>query len=190
VPPPADLEGAFSQVESKLKAGTPTQGAAGTPTPRPGSQVQNAGQWVQPTTPRHYGDRFNKDYEDWIRRQTGGPADGREYQVQRGGEQALFDGNDFQDRGGTQTEVLIDGKGRYEQFIDPDTGDFRPWWRNQQDSGLGGEIAKAERQVRVANGRPVEWWCAEQASADAFNDHFARNPNLRGRIVAVHKPMP
>lgn len=192
VAPVSNLEGAFTQVETRLRAGAPPQGGTGTPsTPRsPGAQVQNAGQWSPPTTPRHHGHPFNAEYEAWIRRQTGGPNDGNEYLVQHNGEQAFFDGNEFQDRGGTQTEVLIDGKGRFEQFIDPQTGDFQRWWGDQKKTGLGGELLQAERQVRVADGRPVEWWCAERATADAFNDAFANNPNLRGRIVAVHKPMP
>jgi hypothetical protein len=192
VAPVDDLEGAFTQVEARLTAGTPPQGGGlGTPTPRrpgPGSQVQDAGQWAPPTTPRHHGHPFNAEYEAWIRRETGGPEDGTEYRVQHDGEQAFFDATDVQDRDGVPTEVLIDGKGRYEQFIDPDTGDFKPWWRDSEKSGLPGELAQAERQVRVADGRPVEWWCAEQATADAFNDAFANNPNLSGRIVAVYKP--
>jgi hypothetical protein len=192
VTPVADLESGFAQVETNLRAGTPPQGAGGAPTlPRrtgPGTQVQNAGQWEPPTTPRHHGHPFNAEYEAWIRRQTGGPEDGTEYVVRHDGEQAFFDATDVRDADGTSTEVLIDGKGRYEQFIDPDTGDFRPWWRDSERSGLPGELAQAERQVRVANGRPVEWWCAEQATADAFNDAFANNPNLNGRIVAVYRP--
>jgi hypothetical protein len=192
VAPVADLEGGFTQVETRLTAGTPPQGGTGTPTiPRgtgPGTQLQNAGQWSPPTTPRHHGHPFNAEYEAWIRRQTGGPEDGTEYLVRHDGEQAFFDANDVRDHDGASSEVLIDGKGRYEQFIDPDTGDFKPWWRDSEKSGLPAELAQAERQVRVADGRQVEWWCAEQATADAFNDAFANNPNLNGRIVAVYRP--
>jgi hypothetical protein len=193
VAPVNDMEGAFVQVETRLTAGTPPQGGTGAPTPprRPGSggPVRDpAGQWAPPETPRHHGHPFNAEYEAWIRRETGGPEDGTEYRVRHDGEQAFFDANDVQDRGGTPTEVLIDGKGRYEQFIDDDTGDFKEWFADSEKSGLPKELEQAERQVRVANGRPVEWWCAEQATADAFNAAFQDNPNLRGRIVAVYKP--
>jgi Restriction endonuclease fold toxin 5 len=189
--PVDDLEGAFAQVDARLTAGTITQAGAGTPAPRrPGSgtQVQNAGQWEAPSTPRHHGNPFNAEYEAWVRRQTGGPEDGTEYLVRHGDEQAYFDAADVQDRDGVPTEVLLDAKGRYENFVDPETGSFREWWADSERSGLPKELEQAERQVRVANGRPVEWWCAEQATADAFNEAFADNPRLNGRIVAVYKP--
>ena len=48
----------------------------------------------------------------------------------------------------------------------------------------------ADRQVKAADGRPVEWWCAEEEAADAFDERFAFDRRLRGRIEAVHKPMP
>jgi hypothetical protein len=192
VQPVDDLEGGFTQVETRLRAGVPPQGGgAGTPTPRrPGSQVQNAGQWEAPTMPRHFGHPFNAEYEAWVRRQHGGPEDGTEYVVRHGGEEAYFDGNDVQNRNGVDTEVLLDAKGRYGRFVDPETGEFRDWWAESEKSGLPKELDQAERQVRVADGRPVEWRCAEQATADAFNAAFRDNPRLNGRIVAVYDPPP
>jgi hypothetical protein len=86
-------------------------------------------------------------------------------------------------------EVLIDAKGRYEQFVDGQTGQFMPWWADQSRTGLRGEMAQARRQVEVANGAPVEWWCAERTTARAFNRAIRADKRLRGRIRAVYKPM-
>jgi hypothetical protein len=193
VAPVSDMEGAFTQVETRLTAGTPGgQAGTGTPgrQPGPGAQVQNAGQWQHPPAARTYHTPFNAEYEAYVRQQAGGPNDGTEYLVQHDGEQAFFDATEVQDRDGTPTEVLLDAKGRYEQFVDPETGEFREWWAESERSGLPKELDQAERQVRVANGKPVEWRCAEQATADAFNEAFRNNPNLRGRIVAVYQPPP
>jgi hypothetical protein len=187
------MEGAFVDVETRLTAGTPGgRGGAGTPGRQPGSgaQVQNAGQWEPPPQARTYHDPFNAEYEAWVRQQAGGPNDGTEYVVRHDGEQAYFDGTEVQDRDGTPTEVLLDAKGHYEQFVDPETGEFKEWFAESERSGLPKEIEQAERQVRVANGKPVEWRCAEQATADAFNAAFRNNPALRGRIVAVYQPPP
>jgi hypothetical protein len=144
--------------------------------------------WEVPDTPRHYGDDFNRRYELWVRRSTGGPAD-REYRVEHGGEVAWFDAAVIQDRDETPTEVLIDAKGRYAQFLDTGSGEWRPWW-GQSEKGLNRMTDTARRQVRVANGRPVEWWCAEEDTAEAFTEAFRLNPMLRGRIRVLHKPMP
>ena len=194
VAPVSDMEGAFVEVETRLTAGTPggRGGGPGTPgrQPGPGARVQNAGQWEPPPQTRTYHDPFNAEYEAYVRQQAGGPDDGTEYVVRHDGEQAYFDGTEVQDRDGTPTEVLLDAKGHYAQFVDPKTGEFKRFFVISEDSGLGGEFRQAERQVRVADGRPVEWRCAEQAAADAFNDAFRDNPNLRGRIVAVYQPPP
>jgi hypothetical protein len=133
---------------------------------------------------------FSAEYEALIRRQTGRPEDGTEYLVRHNDEQAFFDATDVPDRGGVSTEVLVDGKGLYEQFIDPNTGDFERWWRATRSRPASAARSCGPNGRSGSPTRPVGWWCAERATADAFNDAFANNPNLRGRIVAVHKPMP
>ena len=146
-----------------------------------------AGSWTDPPASRSYGDPFNERYEEWVRSETGGPA-GKEYLVRGDGRQALFDATTVREQDGNQTEVLIDAKGRYAQFIDPESGRFKDFWANSRDSGLNGELKQARRQVDVADGRPVEWWCAERQTARAFNQAFAGS-GLAGHIRAVYRPM-
>jgi len=93
-------------------------------------------------------------------------------------------------RGGVPTEVLVDAKGRYKRFIEAETGGWKEFWEHSQKSGLRKIVQRAERQVRVANGRPIEWWCAELATARAFRDEVDNNPKLTGRIRVRYKPMP
>ncbi len=166
-------------------------GGAGSATPAgpPATAPPPAGRWETPTTPRYHGEPFNEQYERWVRTSTGGPPD-REYLVEHGGERAWFDGTAIELRGGKPSEVLIDAKGRYKQFVDPETGAFKTWWGRSNTGGLPVMMAIARRQVRVADGRPVEWWVAEPEAARAFGRAILGIRELRGRVRAVYKPMP
>ncbi|WP_283138628.1 hypothetical protein [Rhizohabitans arisaemae] len=144
--------------------------------------------WVV-APPRYHGAPFNADYEDWVRRECGGPP-GREYLVVRGDEKVLFDAARTEQRDGIPVEVLIDAKGRYAQFIDKATGEFHSWWAESRRSGLPKLKERALDQVQVGAGRPVEWWCAERNVARLLNGIFALDNRLAGRIRAVHRPMP
>jgi hypothetical protein len=146
------------------------------------------GRWAV-SPPRTFGDPFNERYEVHVRKSAGGPHD-QEYLVERDGERVWFDATRRDVRDSKTVEVLIDAKGQYAQFIDRKTGEFALWWRKQTKSGLRGALTQAQRQVRVADGRPVEWHCAEEATADLFNDEFSVDPALDGRIEAIYKPMP
>jgi hypothetical protein len=50
-------------------------------------------------------------------------------------------------------------------------------------------MEQAHGQVKVAEGRPVEWWCAEPGSAELFQEAFEDDDDLKGKIRAIHKPM-
>ncbi|WP_283137133.1 Tox-REase-5 domain-containing protein [Rhizohabitans arisaemae] len=144
--------------------------------------------WVVPP-PRHHGNPFNARYEDWVRRENGGPPD-REYLVIRGRDRAMFDAVRTDRRGDVLVHVLIDAKGKYAQFIDKTTGDFHSWWEHAQNSGLPKMLETALRHVRAGAGRPVEWWCAEREFAHLLNERFREDRRLLGRIRAVYRPKP
>ena len=138
---------------------------------------------------RYHGDGFNRRYEEWAREVSGGRP-GSEYLVERGDRRVYFDTRSVEERGGELVEVLVDAKGRYAQFIDPDTGDWYDFFGDSRRSGLGKLLERARDQVDVADGRPVEWWCAEPEPADLFNEAFEDDDDLRNRIRAAYRPMP
>ncbi|WP_283138499.1 Tox-REase-5 domain-containing protein [Rhizohabitans arisaemae] len=144
--------------------------------------------WVA-APPRHHGAPFNADYEEWVRRECGGPP-GREYLIMRTGEKVLFDAMRIEQRNGVPVEVLVDAKGRYAQFIDKTTGTFHKWWARSKNSGLPEMLERALKQIKAGGGRRVEWWCAEPEVARLFNDEFEDDDRLEGRIRAVYRPMP
>lgn len=156
---------------------------------RPTDIEDPAGRWEVPRT-RTHGQEINARYEDWSREETGAP-DGKEYRASDEGRERWFDTRYVEERDGEPTEVLVDAKGRYAQFLDRDTGDWQGWWEDsKQGKGLDGELEQAKGQVNVADGRPVEWWCMEPEVAEKFNEAFEDEPRLNGRITAVHRPMP
>jgi hypothetical protein len=71
-----------------------------------------------------------------------------------------------------QNGRLIDYKDDYSNFIDPNTGEFRTWFR-----GKGELIQEANRQVGAANGIPVEWYVG-QDQLDAFQAALGNIPGL------------
>ena len=150
----------------------------------PGRQPSQDGRWITPgqepgVGPRNFNDVFNQDYEEWVRREAGGPP-GQEFRYN----DVDFDGIDTRIVDGQEVDVLLDAKGHYEQFIDPATSGWKHWWRGADEL-----MGRADRQVRAAAGNPVEWPCAEQGVADALNRAFLRDPDLRGKIRAVFRPM-
>jgi hypothetical protein len=155
---------------------------------RPLDIEKPAGTWEVPDT-RTYGNPINEQYENWTRTATGAP-EGMEYPVSNENRECWFDTRYVEDRNGEPTEVLVDAKGDYAQFIDNDTGDWKDFWKNPKDSGHNGQLLRAQHQVEVADGRPVEWWCMQPEAAEKLNEAFENNPALSGKVVAVHRPMP
>lgn len=102
-----------------------------------------------------------------------GGRPGEVYRVERAGEHADFDSID--------NGVLVDSKGRYDHLSKD--GEPQPWWSKRQAM-----IDEAERQVRVANGQPIEWRFAERGDAYRhFRDEFARR---QWPITVRYVPMP
>jgi hypothetical protein len=75
--------------------------------------------------------------------------------------------------------VLIEAKARYAQFVK--AGEFRKWFL-----GKGGFVRQAERQLRAANGTPIQWRFAEEAAANATRAWFKKS-GISG-IDIVHFP--
>ena len=156
------------------------------PRPRTGNPRED-GRWItpgqEPGVPRRsHGNPFNRDYEDWVRTEAGGPH-GQEFQL----DDVNFDGIDSHHFDGTPGDVLLDAKGDYSRFVDPRTGEWHEWWGNNRNpaKGLKGELADATRQVDAAAGTPVEWRCAQEDVAELLNLAFDEEPELHGRITAV-----
>jgi hypothetical protein len=146
---------------------------------RPTDIDDPAGRWeVGPLRTR------GQEYEGWSREETGAPQ-GMEYHVTNEIGNRWLDTRYVEDRNGEPTEVLVDAKDDYAQFIDPETGDWKDWW-----TGLDGALGQAQDQVDVADGRPVEWWCSQPEVAERFTEAFESDFNLNGKITAVHRPMP
>lgn len=154
----------------------------------PTDMADRAGRWVDPPQKRAFHSEFNARYEDWCREITGAQA-GKEYRVERDGEAVHFDTRAVGRDPGDLPEKLIDAKGRYEQFIDPRTREWKDFFQRFPDSGVAEMIETAKKQVRVANGTPVEWWCSGPNHARAMNKEFRDVRPLRGKITAVHLPM-
>ena len=109
-----------------------------------------------------------------------------------------FTSRTIETRDGEPVEVLIMAKAGYEERLDAH-GKWKKGFARaenvgmlmgEEGFGLIAEMDAARRQVRVADGRPVQWWCLEEAAAEAFNEEFRRRDELRGRIEAVYRPMP
>lgn len=176
----------------------PTRPAPPPPAVPPQPTVIPAGQWRSPPGKRRHDSKnkttdptFNADYEHWVKVSNGGPNDDREYFVRGNGREAFFDARRIETRDGKQVEVLIDAKGRYDQFLDPKKpSKFQGWWTRLEGKGLRAMLDAAERQIVAADGRPVEWWCAERRSARAFQNAINSKPKLRDKIKIKHRPMP
>jgi uncharacterized protein YlxW (UPF0749 family) len=117
--------------------------------------------------------RKNESMSEYSRRyqEFNGGRPGEVYKVERGDEYADFDS--YVDG------VLVDSKGRHNQFF----RDGRPedWWRGRDKL-----IDEAERQVRVANGAPIEWRFAEKGDFYRYFREQLEDSPIRVR----HVPMP
>ncbi|GAB3755227.1 Tox-REase-5 domain-containing protein [Microlunatus parietis] len=153
---------------------------------------QPIGRWVDPPR-RTFNDPYNQRYEDHAREITGAPA-GKEYRIEHDGTAAHMDTRTFRDHGDQSTEVVVDAKGRYRQFISSD-GNWHDWFGESKKGGVPGMIETALRQIKAADGHPVEWWFAEPESANAFQRSARGNQHLRryvtdGTFTVRHLPMP
>lgn len=77
---------------------------------------------------------------------------------------------------------LVDAKGHYSQFVDKKTGEFYDWFK-----GKDSLVDEANRQLKAANGVPVQWYFAEKESMDAVKTLFA-DKKIKG-IEFIYQPM-
>jgi len=179
-------------VRAAVEACTPTA-VVGLTTPPPPTSTSDRG-WSPPLRPRNYGDPFNAAYEIYVQElaahlssRTSKP--GMEYHAAGNDKEAWMDTVCLVERGGQTVEILIDAKGRHAQFLDKD-GEWIGYWETSKKGGLPGAMKDAKRQVEAADGRSVEWWCAERDVARRLNRDFDDRPHLRGKVRAVWKPFP
>jgi Restriction endonuclease fold toxin 5 len=103
-----------------------------------------------------------------------GARPGEAFRVERRGERADFDS--------FENGVLVDSKGRYDGFFKD--GSPQGFWA----AGREKMLEQAARQVRVANGVPIEWRFAQNGAAYRY---FKRELRARGLPISVrHVPMP
>ncbi|SDZ40998.1 Restriction endonuclease fold toxin 5 [Amycolatopsis xylanica] len=145
-----------------------------------------AGRWTVPPR-RTFHNTFNEEYEQEVRNKMYAPP-GQEYFVEKDGESAYFDSRYLDMRSGRTFEVLVDAKGRYSQFFDTKTGDWKPFFKKFEKKGVDAILKEARRQVRVADGRPVEWWSAQRNIAALLRHTFGMDPELRGKISVRFEP--
>jgi len=81
---------------------------------------------------------------------------------------------------GIDNGVLVDAKHGYENFVK--NGEFVDWWAK----GLSDIINQAERQVRAADGFPIQWRFSHKEVADAFRKRF-KNDGIE--IEVMHVPV-
>ncbi|MFC7621250.1 hypothetical protein [Microlunatus sp. GCM10028923] len=166
--------------------------------PEPVSPTTATGTWAGPGG-RSFGRTINAIYEIYVQqlaarlsgRDHGDSLVGHEYKVENGGRQAWLDTVLVEVRGGEPIEIGIDAKGSYAQFIDGETGEFKDFWTNlkSEKSGLDGELRQAKRQTSAMS-RPIEWWCLERETAEAFDEAFQSDDRTRGKVRAKWVPIP
>lgn len=106
----------------------------------------------------------------------------RKYQTQitgRTGEVYVQNGVKFD---GVIGDKLVDAKGHYSQFVDKNTGQFYGWF-----NGKDALKDEAIRQVKAANGVPIQWYFAEKEAMEACQKYFAKE-GISG-IEFIYKSM-
>lgn len=118
---------------------------------------------------------------EWVKVRESMSEFSRRYQTQitgREGEVWLQNGVKFD---GMKDGVLLDAKGKYEQFIDKSTGEFYDWF-----TGKYGLIDEARRQVNASEGAPIRWYFAEEESMCAIQKLI--DEELL-KIICIHQPL-
>jgi RHS repeat-associated protein len=107
----------------------------------------------------------------------------RSYQTQitgKEGEVWLQNGVKFD--GISENGVLLDAKGKYAQFVDKETGEFKSWF-----SGRKSLVDEARRQINASEGAAIRWHFAEESAMNATKALF-RDEGITG-IEFVHTPI-
>jgi hypothetical protein len=148
-------------------ANTSAQGAGGGGWP----PVGGPGQWVEDTS------SMSEQARAYQAQVTGAPKRWA-YKVCRDGECANYDGYD------PKTGTLLEAKAReYQKWFDEK---LNPRFDYE---GLDSMLKQAERQFRVAGGRPLRWHVAEPRMVAVLRKHFDLN-GLQAVEVVYTQPMP
>ncbi len=83
---------------------------------------------------------------------------------------------------GMKDGVLIDAKGKYSQFVNKNTGEFKEWFTGKYDI-----IDEAHRQIKASEGAKIQWYFAEESTMNAFKQLFS-DENVCG-IELKFEPM-
>ena len=156
--------GAASASVVLMAQGSPGSGASWTPPPG------GPGQWERkpesmPQEAQRYQSQVTGAPEGWVYRVRTGPGP-----------------KDFVDFDGFRDGALLEAKGPgYEELLRKMHG--KPWFE-----GLDQLLEQARRQLRAAQGVPLEWHVAERKLADLLRDLF-REENL-DRIRVIPTPSP
>jgi hypothetical protein len=165
------VEQTIEDLESQANKGGGGEGGGGSPPPGGGPPApgEGPGDWVAKN--EGMSDRA-RAYQDQV---TGQPnaAGSFVYKVSADGQTADFDG--YQDG------KFIEAKGPGYAWAVKD-GQFIPNYKGAQNL-----VDQAERQLRVAQGTPIEWDIAEPQTADAIKALFRRS-GIRGITVRYVPP--
>ena len=82
---------------------------------------------------------------------------------------------------GMKDGVLIDAKGKYDQFVDDKSGTFKDWY-----TGYFGILDEAGRQVRASEGAPIVWYFAQERSKNVFRKLLE---NIFPQIECIYMPL-
>ncbi|HZH76386.1 MAG TPA: Tox-REase-5 domain-containing protein [Archangium sp.] len=133
--------------------------------------VGGPGQWVEDTS------SMSEQARDYQAQVTGAPKRWA-YKVCRDGECVTYDGYD------PRTGTLIEAKAReYAKWFDED---LNPRFNYE---GLDDMLRQAQRQFRVAGGRPLRWHVAEPGMVAVLRKHFDLN-DLQAVDVVYTQPVP
>lgn len=83
---------------------------------------------------------------------------------------------------GMKNGVLLDAKGKYSNFVDPNTGEFYNWFSGKDDL-----LSQANRQIAASEGVAIEWHFAEKDSLNAVKSLFKEN-GIQG-IDLIYDPL-
>jgi hypothetical protein len=124
----------------------------------------------------------------WKLENEGMPELSRIYQKQitgRSGEVWLENGVKFD---GMKNGRLIEVKGDYSGFIDKSTGNFERWFAESKSGGKS-FIKQAERQIKAANGNPIDWYFMNQEDMIIVQRLLIENRVDIQKIKFIYEPL-
>lgn len=83
---------------------------------------------------------------------------------------------------GMKNGILLDAKGKYAQFVNKETGEFKSWFSGKQEL-----VNEAKRQINASEHAPIQWYFAEESSMNATKSVFA-DEGITG-IELIYQPL-